>query len=1218
MAKNVKIAGHRRGRSLRKSGRALRIALAAAVFAAAVGCHPVSVHADDASVVSSLRDALYVPAGGSLNTLAPAGSFGGLGSTYTALDADAAAVYGTDPLPAAFDLRNVDGVSRVTPVRNQNPWNTCWAFGAIGAMESNLAMQGAGFADAGASDSIDLSELFVSGFGRMEVPAETMDLLGAPSQVGEGITPARDMGVFETGGHVLDAVAWIMAMGGVPDEHETPYRSDSGTVYKWEDPLWGKQSCFSPYEPWTLTEETRADLANRVAGIESAGVLPGPYNNRYDAYGNLVLGEYDPAVTDAVKRAIMDNGAVAASYRADGLSSGEGAQEMKYFSKKNWCQYVYEPLGTNHVVTVVGWDDDYPRENFPTAPAGDGAWIVKNSWGSNAGEPGVYSEWGLDGSGYFYLSYYDKSLFSFDTIVAEADPASDRVVQQYDLLGAPDLYIDAPLSTEDTSIANVFTAEEDMCIESVTAHAGVAGMTADVEIYLLGERAAAPDDGALVAEATEELPLAGYYTIDLDEPVPVQEGQRYAVVQTLSGSVKDGSGGEIPVWGTPVERGISRDLVHEIGYLLYADTVVNEGESYLELGGEWADASALNDDPILTENGAVTFGNVEIKVYGSPTDLGEGGSFSVLHTNDTHGRYSVKGSAGDAVNAFGAVAALADDTGADLILDAGDTFHGTTFATESKGGAIAQLMDAAGYDATTPGNHDWSYGSERLDQIDADADFSVLAANVEDTQTGEPLFESPYLLREVALADAEGNLTGRSVTVGVLGVIDEDFYGSTAPDNVAGVAFADSVVVATETAAEMRAAGAEVVVALTHNEDPQAFAASVEGVDAVVAGHEHVAIDETVKAADGRDVAVVEVASSPTAEYFSSIGVLTLELENHADGSVRVAASSSEGYAVARHTSKTVPTEQAARPNEAIDSLTANLVAQSDAALAQVVGHSGRSYDYADSTPTTPGGWELVRTEDTPIGHVVTGAYLAQAGADLAFENAGGIRGGIPAGDVTAADILSVSPYGNTLATYSMTGARVLDTIERSLALSAECRDVLAKQVAAAQTGEDPMQHEWPRSSGSVLAVGGATMTVDWGRPDGERVTSIEVGDKPLDPDRTYTVALNSYLPAATDVYPSFADAKLVHEYGTCEEALRALIAQDGWEQTMARISGSVTYASGNGAGSDQPAARPVPTAPQSSSGGRLAATGDSVALVGVAAIFGAAALAFGVCARRR
>lgn len=717
--------------------------------------------------------------------------------------------------------------------------------------------------------------------------------------------------------------------------------------------------------------------------------------------------------------------------------------------------------------------------------------------------------------------------------------------------------------------------------------------------------------------------------MDLDEPVPVRAGQRYAVVQTLTATMEDPQTGEqIPVWCLPIERGVSQDYSASIGYSLYMDVVVNEGESLCFADGGWFDASEFNDDPNMTEDGMVTYGNFAIKVFGTPTQLQDVGSLSIVHTNDIHGRYATAG-ADAAVNGFAAVAALAQDCGADLILDAGDTFHGSTFSTVNQGEAVAALMDAAGYDATTPGNHDWSYGSARLAQIDRDHDFAVLAANVQDENTGSPLFENEYLLREVALENENGDLTGESVTVGVFGVIDEDFYGSTAPDNVEGVAFANSVEAANDTAAELRKKGADVVIALTHNEDPQAFAEATSGIDAVIAGHEHVNTNETVTGADGRTVVVAEQASSPTADYFGSIGLLSLEMAESEQGD----------FVVAEHDAQSFATADIARPHEAIDGLTAQLESENAALLEEVVGRSGRAYEYAASSTTAPGGWELVRTQDEPIGHVVTGAYLARTGADLAFENAGGIRGGIPAGDVTMGDILAVSPYDNALAIYELTGSQIADTIERSLALSADCRDVLAKQMEAAQAGEDPMQYSWPESSGSVLQVGGAVMEVDWSKPDGQRIRSITVDGTPLDPDRTYSVAMNSYVASATGLYPALEGTRLLGEYGTCTEALIGLIGQADWEATAARLSGTVAYATngssdsqGEGSADENAGA----TAGNSSDTGkihqrgntgsngasRFAATGDAtsniIATASLSTLLALTACAYALCMRRQ
>lgn len=506
------------------------------------------------------------------------------------------------------------------------------------------------------------------------------------------------------------------------------------------------------------------------------------------------------------------------------------------------------------------------------------------------------------------------------------------------------------------------------------------------------------------------------------------------------------------------------------------------------------------------------------------------GSVDIVHVNDIHGRYEV-----DGVNAFAALKGVSDEVGAALTLDAGDTFHGDSFSTVTEGESIARLMEASGIDATTPGNHDWSYGATRLDELDDRYDFSILAANVVYADTGEPYFDNPYLLKTVRLEDEGGNEAGDAITIGVIGVIDEDFYSSTPLANVEGLRFADPAETATRAAAALREQGADIVICLTHNEDPQGLAQATSGIDAVISGHEHLAIDETVTAADGREVPVVEVPSSPSSDYFGVIGVLTLEIQK-----------TDAGYAVASHTESQVPTTTCGGEDDAIVSLTEKIVSENSTMLNAVIGYSDQAYPYGVTQGTEPGGWERVRTEDTPIGHVVTGSYLALTGADLAFENAGGIRAGVPAGEVTAGDLISISPYGNTLATYELTGAQILETLERSLDISAACRDVLVRQIAAIEAGEDPMQYSWPDNSGSVIVVGGATMQVAWGAPSGERIRSIAIGGEPLDGDRVYTVAMNNYLPGLADEYPAFASMVLVQEWGTCEEALRALVSETG------------------------------------------------------------------------
>lgn len=605
-----------------------------------------------------------------------------------------------------------------------------------------------------------------------------------------------------------------------------------------------------------------------------------------------------------------------------------------------------------------------------------------------------------------------------------------------------------------------------------------------------------------------------------------------------------------------------------------------------------------------------------------PEATAPSGEITIMHTNDIHGFYTW-----DARNlsiGFSVMQTIKNALDPDLVLDAGDTFHGQSFATMTEGASIAELMNALGYDATTPGNHDWSYGAERLRSIDASTDygFGVLAANVVDAQTGEPYFKQPSVVKEVGVELSDG--TTQTAQVGVLGVIDEGFYASTAAANVAAVRFEDPVAAADEAARELRDAGCDVVIALTHNTDPQGFAAQTSGIDAVIAGHEHVVMDAAVQNAEGESVAVVEAG-----HYLQYVGALDLHVTCDDKGT---ADTSDDEWDVTGHAEQPISFEDAAAytADSGVAALVDELVAEAAATAAEVVGVSARAYPY-EPMVDGPGGWEKVRTEDTPIGHAVTAAYLDATGADLAFENAGGIRGGIPEGDVTVGDLLAISPYGNTLATYRLTGAQIRSALEHSLEISAQCRAVLAQQMAAIEAGEDPMQYSWPSESGSVLVVGGATMEIDWSRSEGQRIASISVGGAPLDDDRVYAVAMNSYLPQLTDVYPAFASLELAEEWGTCEQALRAFVGGDGWEDRIYPLTGTVTYADHGGQGegddrqqggqeqqpaADDPAKDPKPLGP-------LARTSDgsapaAVVLSALATLAVATAVAGRRCLRKR
>ncbi|MBR3226651.1 MAG: bifunctional metallophosphatase/5'-nucleotidase [Atopobiaceae bacterium] len=539
-----------------------------------------------------------------------------------------------------------------------------------------------------------------------------------------------------------------------------------------------------------------------------------------------------------------------------------------------------------------------------------------------------------------------------------------------------------------------------------------------------------------------------------------------------------------------------------------------------------------------------------------------------MHINDIHGYY--KDDSYNKAIGFSALKALKDQQKPHLLLDAGDTFHGQSFATVAKGESIARLMDEVGVDATTPGNHDWSYGDTRLQEIDKNHTFSILGANITD-KDGNAYFKNNYLVRDVVSDE------GTVVRVGIFGVIDQRFH-ETAPANyVENVDFSDPAQRANEMAATLRdELDCDVVIALTHYQDPQQLVAQTSGLDAVIAGHQHIQIDNTsvsddglVTDKDGRGVALVEAYN-----YFKDIGTLSLTLNNPDGNGTWDSIDSSDTLVDYDAGSKL--------SDAATDELIATVENEEKATLDERVGASGQNYDYpfrnadAQTIDELKLSWEWLRTRDEPIGHVVTASYLAATGADLAIENAGGIRDGIPEGEVTYNNILSVSPYGNTLETRKLTGAQLREAMERSVGIMVENRksynsqeayvkDAVAKGTPLSQAyTEATDKYKWPSNSGNVLVLGGAQLTVDWNAAEGSRITEFKlVGGGNLDDSATYTVAMNNYVAGGCGSgderdYNIIAGATLDKEWGTCEMALRDFIASEGWEARMTELTGAL------------------------------------------------------------
>ncbi|URN83346.1 bifunctional metallophosphatase/5'-nucleotidase [Acetobacterium wieringae] len=584
-------------------------------------------------------------------------------------------------------------------------------------------------------------------------------------------------------------------------------------------------------------------------------------------------------------------------------------------------------------------------------------------------------------------------------------------------------------------------------------------------------------------------------------------------------------------------------------------------------------------------------------------------TLKIIHTNDTHSRYSY--SVKNNTIGYAKLKTIINQEKPDLVVDAGDIFHGQSFATIETGGSIAELMAAVGFDALAPGNHDFNYGSARLLELSTMANTKILGNNVTYSESGKPFFSDDYLIKDIVV-------DGEVIRIGVFGLISPDIYSDTAPANVAGLTFGtrESVLVAAQqSVAALEAQNCDVIVALTHIGDSDngtlmrsdAIAEGAPGIDVIVDGHTHdvenrevngtlivqtgcysSAVGEVeltlkkavalagrieVPEAENWEVAPTEtVAASETAaddEITAELPELEVSEEIPAEAGWEASESDEtdvEGiqvsdeeriesptpeiqldatevtYTVVSKTENLTTVAQATDElipaDPTVTALTAAIEAREDPIKKQVVGN----------TPVKLGGatediWQDVRLGELNLGRALSDSYRFVTGAEIAVENAGGIRAQIPAGEITKGQVIDVLPFGNYLVTKQVTGADIKKMLETSIEIGVN------NQIA-----KDKNDNSWPGNSGSYLQWSGITAAYDLTKPAGQRVYSAKVGGVDLDPNRTYTLACNNYLATSKD-YPGLQAAAIINEYSACDEAFINYLQNAGNDRFMAAIN---------------------------------------------------------------
>ena len=391
----------------------------------------------------------------------------------------------TSVLPSSYDSRsqvNEAGVPNVLPVRNQGSDGTCWAFSVCSVAETSIIKQNL------FQEKRVLSPLQFTWFHYNRI-LNPLGLSG-PDRV------ITNQNILKVGGNEYLSTFALANWIGLVDESLAPYEK-AATVSK--NGL-GNSLCY----------------ANNSACLENAVWID--CNNR-----------------DAIKEQIMENGSAMLPFYMDTLYYNSATYGY-YCSDKKYNK-IDDSFDSNHMVTIVGWDDNYKQENFKTTPQGDGAWLIKNSWGSN---------WGM--GGYFWISYYDRSIYeevdgepvgTTITFLKMTQPDTWDNNYSYDGGGGINWYYFLDDNTEEpipmALMANIYTARYKERLSAVSFYTIQENTAYTVYVYRDVDTSISPTGGRFPsAIVSGVLETAGYHTIELPEEVDLSPGMKYTIAVELN------------------------------------------------------------------------------------------------------------------------------------------------------------------------------------------------------------------------------------------------------------------------------------------------------------------------------------------------------------------------------------------------------------------------------------------------------------------------------------------------------------------------------------------------------------------------------------------------------------------------------------------------------------------------------------------------------------
>lgn len=473
-----------------------------------------------------------------------------------------------------------------------------------------------------------------------------------------------------------------------------------------------------------------------------------------------------------------------------------------------------------------------------------------------------------------------------------------------------------------------------------------------------------------------------------------------------------------------------------------------------------------------------------------------------MHSNDTHANLT---NIARKVTAVKEVRAKKPNA---LLVDAGDVFSGSLYFNEFKGQADLAFMNLMGYDVMTFGNHEFDLGSsseghQALVDFIKGAQFPFVSANVDFSKDNK----FTGLFSDLISSDPKNGKIYNGIIkeingekVGIFGLTTAETKDISSPGSIA---FENYIAEAEKAVKAFEDKGVNKIIALTHigYDDNPAYdndlmlAKSVAGIDVIVGGHSHTQLDKPVvvdknMGGQAKDKTIIVQAY----QYNDYLGTLDVTFNP-------------QGVVIA-HNGALLKVADYAEDANAV----ATLKPFKDKVDAVSKSETGATATVALENPRDNGDTAKpsVRKNETPLGNVITDGMLAKAkqynsNVIMALQNGGGIRTAINQGPITVGEVISVLPFGNTLATVTLTGAELKQTLEKSVSL-------------------------YPLENGGFLHVSGAKVVFDSSKPAGQRIVKISYKDAQnnyieIQDNLTYTIATNAFTAKGGDGFDVLAKA---------------------------------------------------------------------------------------------